>query len=58
MLSLGCAAYDGRQAVRAGKQKIVRQNLSKGSSAFELYDPEADPSESKNIAADHPDVDA
>jgi arylsulfatase len=49
-------AYGGQQAVRAGKWKIVRQNLSKGSSAFELYDLEADPSESTNVAADHPDV--
>jgi arylsulfatase len=49
-------AYGGQQAVRAGKWKIVRQDLSKGSSAFELYDLEVDPSESRNVAADHPDV--
>ena len=49
-------AYRGQQAVRAGKWKIVRQNLVKGPSAFELYDLEADPSESKDVAAEHPDV--
>ena len=49
-------SYGGQQAVRAGKWKLVRQNLNKGPSAFELYDLAADPSESKNVAADHPDV--
>ena len=49
-------SYGGQQAVRAGKWKLVRQNLTKGPSAFELYDLEADPGESKDVAADHPDV--
>ena len=39
-----------------GKWKIVRQNLSKGPSDFELYDLMGDPSETKNVAAEHPDV--
>jgi arylsulfatase len=42
--------------VRAGKWKAVRQSLTKGPSAFDLYDLDADPSEAKNVAADHPDV--
>ncbi len=49
-------SYGGQQAVRAGKWKAVRQKLNKGPSAIELYDLEADPSETKNIAAEHPDV--
>jgi arylsulfatase A len=49
-------SYGGQQAVRAGKWKAVRQQMSKGPSGFELYDLEADPSESKNVAADHPDI--
>jgi arylsulfatase len=49
-------SYGGQQAVRAGTWKIVRQNLTKGLSAFELYDLRADPSETKNVAADHSDV--
>jgi arylsulfatase A len=49
-------SYGGQQAVRAGKWKAVRQNLSKGPSAWELFDLDADPSESKNVAAEHPDV--
>ena len=48
--------YGGQQAVRAGNWKIVRQNMSKGLSDFELYDLEADPAESKNLAAEHPEV--
>lgn len=49
-------SYRGQQAVRAGKWKIVRQELVKGPSAFELYDLETDPSESRNLAAVHPEV--
>jgi arylsulfatase A len=49
-------SYGGQQAVRAGQWKAVRRNLNKGPSAVELYDLEADPSEKKDVAADHPDV--
>lgn len=49
-------SYGGQQAVRAGNWKAVRQKLSKGPAATELYDLAADPSESKDVAADHPDV--
>jgi arylsulfatase len=48
--------YSGQQAVRAGKWKAVRQNLGKGPSAVELYDLAADPNETKDIAAEHPEV--
>ena len=41
---------------RAGKWKAVRQNLTKGPSAWELYDLDGDPSERTNVAAEHPDV--
>ena len=49
-------SYGGQQAVRAGKWKTVRQAMGKGPSAVELYDLAADPFESKNVAADRPDV--
>jgi arylsulfatase len=49
-------SYRGQQAVRADKWKAVRQELVKGPSVFELYDLESDPSESKNVAADHAEV--
>jgi arylsulfatase A-like enzyme len=46
----------GQQAVRTGKWKAVRQNLAKGPSATELYALDADPAESRNLAASEPDV--
>jgi arylsulfatase len=49
-------SYGGQQAVRAGKWKAVRQNMSKGPSAIELYDLDTDLSEKKNIAVDNPEV--
>jgi arylsulfatase len=48
--------YGGQQAVRAGKWKAVRQNMGKGPSEIELYDLEGDPTEKKDVAADHTDV--
>jgi arylsulfatase len=46
--------YGGQQAVRMGNWKAVRQNLSKGPAAIELYDLNADAAESKDVAVDHP----
>lgn len=47
----------GRQAVRAGKWKAVRLNVGKKRKGrLELYDLDADLSESNNIASQHPDV--
>lgn len=48
---------NGRQAVRYGKWKGVRLNVSKDQNPpIELYDLEKDPGEQKNIAAQHPDI--
>ena len=65
------AGYGGQQCIRVGNWKAIRQNLTprgkakgKGKTApvaspqikTELYDLAADPTESKDVAADHPDV--
>jgi arylsulfatase A len=54
-------SYGGQQAVWLGKQwKGIRTNLMKKkgspSLAVQLYDLEADPSESKDVAAEHPEI--
>ncbi|MCB1208275.1 MAG: arylsulfatase [Verrucomicrobiales bacterium] len=60
-------SYGGQQAVRRGQWKAVRQNLmprrGKGKAKApepvihtELYDLDTDPTESKDVAAEHPDV--
>jgi arylsulfatase len=46
-------SYGGQQAIRAGKWKAVRRGLNKGPSATELYDLDVDPSEKKDVAAEH-----
>lgn len=50
--------YGGQQSIRVGDWKAVRQNLakSKGVVRTELYNLKADPSESRDVAGDHPDV--
>ena len=48
--------YRGQQAIRMGKWKAVRQRLHKGNEAIELYDLDADPEESVDLAASHPDL--
>lgn len=47
----------GKQAVRQGRYKAVRLNVSKNAEApIELFDLEKDASESSNIAGEHPDI--
>jgi arylsulfatase A-like enzyme len=47
----------GQQAVRMGDWKGVRRNVKKmPEGPIELYDLKTDPAESKDLAADHPDV--
>ena len=50
------SSYGGQQAVRMGSWKGVRQNLRQGKTAIELYNLDDDPSEARDVAADHPDV--
>ena len=53
---LGVPGYGGQQAVIAGDWKAVRQNLAKKVVKTELYDLKADPNETTDVAAKHPDV--
>lgn len=48
--------YTSGQFVRVGNWKLIRPLLKRNPELHELYDLAADPSESKNVAADHPDV--
>jgi arylsulfatase A-like enzyme len=48
--------YAGQQAIRMGRWKGVRPRLRKGELALELYDLEADRAESKDVAAEYPEV--
>ncbi|KPK41837.1 MAG: hypothetical protein AMJ65_08720 [Phycisphaerae bacterium SG8_4] len=51
------AGYGGQLAVRMGRWKGIKQNVSKNPDApAELYDLQNDISESRNVAADHPEV--
>ena len=47
---------DGQQALRYGKWKVVRRNLRKGEEWIALYDLDADPAESKDLAAEQPEL--
>lgn len=53
-------SYGGQQAIRFGKWKAVRQNMSKKNNPeplkIELYDLEKDVAEKNNVADKHPDV--
>ena len=49
-------SYGGQQAVIAGRWKGVRQNLAKGVIKTELYDLDADPNETTDVAAKNPDA--
>lgn len=49
--------YGGQVAVRIGDMKAVRQNLkTKKPGPWEVYDIATDPSESQDIAANHPEI--
>lgn len=48
--------YRGQQAVRIGDWKGVRQRLRQGNLDIELYNLAADPQETTNVAAQHPDI--
>jgi arylsulfatase len=51
------AAYGGQQAVRMGKWKGVRQNMLRQKNlTIELYDLQADPGETDDVAADHAEI--
>ncbi len=49
-------SYTGQQAVRWKDWKGIRRNLAKGKIETQLYDLATDPGESKNVAAQHPEV--
>ena len=49
-------SYGHQQAVRWGSWKGVRQQMSKGNLALELYNLSKDMGEQKNVAVDHPEV--
>ena len=48
--------YGGQQAIRMGPWKGVRPRLGKGEKALELYHLERDPAESRDLAAEHPEI--
>ena len=48
--------YGGQQTIRVGEWKAVRQKLGKGPVKTELYNIVNDIGETKDVAADHPDV--
>jgi len=50
------SGYGGQQAVWSGPYKAVRRNLGKGEINTELYNLHDDIGESKNVAADHPEI--
>lgn len=50
------SGYGGQKAVLMGKWKAVQQRIHKGGSSIALFDLSNDPSESTDVAADHPHV--
>jgi arylsulfatase A len=51
------AAGGGQQAVRLGRWKGVRMNIKKNPQApIELYDLDADPNETRDLASKHPEI--
>lgn len=49
-------ADGGQQAVRMGKWKGLRLDINKGKSPLKLFDLDADPSETNDIAVEHRDI--
>ena len=51
-------SYGGQVAIRMGDWKVVRQNLKddKKEATLELYNLREDPTETSNIASEHPDI--
>jgi len=51
-------SYGGQQALRMGRWKGIRSNITdmKKDMTFELYDLEADPTESRDVAGENPEV--
>ncbi|MBK7875496.1 MAG: arylsulfatase [Planctomycetes bacterium] len=50
------ASYGGQQAARFGDWKAVRRDMNKGNSRVELYDLARDPNETRDVAAEHPEL--
>lgn len=50
------ASYGGQQAVRFGAWKAVRQRMNAGNRAIELYDLAHAPNETRDVAAEHPEL--
>lgn len=48
------SGYGGQQSLRVGPWKAVRQGIKQGNMEVELYNIDADISESHNVAAEHP----
>ena len=48
--------YRGQQAVRAGRWKVLRQNLHRGNTAVELYDLDNDLAEARDVSNQHPEI--
>ncbi|MDO4704494.1 MAG: arylsulfatase [Tannerella sp.] len=44
----------GRQAVRKGDWKLIRQNIRKDGGTYELYNISSDPSENHNVISEYP----
>ncbi len=48
--------FGGRQAVRQGNWKLLRQNIRKDGGFYELYNVASDPSEKWNVINDYPEI--